>query len=49
MQNDPSEVQIAPFGVLVGDYDLILQSFDDNGSLKSTLKEDTITLRVIEP
>ena len=32
-----------------GDYTLILQSFDNNGSVKSTLKEDLITITVHEP
>ena len=37
-------------GVLVtGNSTLILQSYDDNGFGKSTIREDTITITVIAP
>ena len=39
-------IKIVPAGVAPGDYTLILQSFDNNGSVKSTLKEESITITV---
>ena len=47
MQDDPTEIQIAPLDIPVGEYMLILQSYDDNGSQKLTLKEDLITIQVL--
>ena len=45
-QGSPSLIKIVPAGVAPGDYTLILQSFDNNGSVKSTLKTDLITITV---
>jgi len=42
-------VHIAPpFITAPGVYQLVFQSFDDNGSVKSTLKEDKIVITVLE-
>ena len=46
VQGNPTEIRIEPVDIPEGDYDLILQSFDENGSAKSTLKEDFVTLHV---
>ena len=46
-QASPTQVMIEAQGVDPGDYQLTLQSFDNNGKVFSTLKEDTITIRVI--
>lgn len=46
-QDNPTKIQLSPIGVPHGDYKLKLQSIDVNGSKKSTLKEDIITVRVI--
>ena len=37
-----------PFITTPGVYQLVFQSFDDNGSVKSTLKEDKIVITVLE-
>ena len=43
------QVSIAPpFNTALGVYTLVLQSFDDNGSVKSMLKEDEIIINVLE-
>ena len=47
-QGNPTLIKTVPAGVAPGDYTLILQSFDNNGSVKSTLKEDVITIIVHE-
>ena len=47
IQGSPTLVQISPSKLAVGSYTLIVQSYDDNSLLKSTLKEDTITITVI--
>ena len=36
-----------PGEVVPGDYKLVLESIDDNGSIKSVLKTDIITLRIV--
>ena len=38
---------LTPGEINPGTYDLFLQSFDDNGSIKSTLKEDHIEVTVV--
>ena len=48
-QASPTLIKIVPVGVAPGDYTLILQSFDNNGSVKSTLKQDSITITVLLP
>ena len=35
-----------PFITAPGVYELVLESFDKNGSVMSTLREDTITLTI---
>ena len=45
-QGNPTHIKIVPAAVAPGDYTLILQSYDKNGSVKSTLKEDLITITV---
>ena len=45
-QGSPSRVFIDSGNTVPGHYTLILQSFDNNGSVKSTLKEDTITITI---
>ena len=42
-----TRIVIVPTAVAPGDYTLILQSFDNNGSVKSTLKEDFITITIL--
>ena len=37
-----------PFNTAPGAYTLVLQSFDNNGSVKATLKEDVIVISVLE-
>ena len=44
--NPTTLIKTVPAGVAPGDYTLILQSFDNNGSVKSTLKEDLITITI---
>ena len=39
-------VNIDTFGVFYGEYALVLQSYDMNGSKKSTLKEDIVKIIV---
>ena len=40
-------MQIAPIGILLGDYTLSLQSFDQNGGVESTLRSDSIKVTVV--
>ena len=48
-QGNPTHLKINTAGAVLapGDYTLILQSFDNNGSVKSTLKEDLITITIL--
>ena len=42
-------MHIAPFFFIApGVYELVLESFDNNGFVKSTLKEDVIVITVLE-
>ena len=36
-----------PVNTAPGVYPVVLQSFDNNGSVKSTLKEDTVNVKVV--
>jgi len=45
-QGSPSVVKLSPVGVSPGTYTLTLESFDDNGTVKSALSTDKITLTV---
>ena len=36
-----------PFNAAPGVYPIVLQSFDNNGVVKSTLKEDTVNVKVV--
>ena len=47
IQGSPALLRISPGKLAGGSLTLIVQSYDDNSSLKSTLKEDTITIIVI--
>ena len=38
---------VPPFNAAPGVYPIVLQSFDNNGSVKSTLKEDTVIVEVM--
>ena len=38
VQGNPTKIQLAPVDVSPGDYELILESFNQNGSQKLTLK-----------
>ena len=50
LQGEPTQIQLDPSeDIAAGDYTLILQSFDDNGSKKTTLKEEIITIGVVLP
>ena len=46
VQGNPTQILIEPFGIPVGDYKLILESFDENGLQKSPLQEDLVTLHI---
>ena len=37
-----------PVNTAIGDYPLVLQSFDNNGSVKSTFKEEVIVITIVE-
>ena len=45
-QSSPTKVLIAPANVNAGTYWLILESYDNNGGVFSTLKTDTIEVTV---
>ena len=49
-QGDPFLVEIAPDETIAyGEYKLILESYDDNGTVKSALKSDIIIITVPDP
>ena len=45
---NPKQVHFAPDGVEPGNYTVILESFDQNSGVFSTLKTDTVTVTVYE-
>ena len=48
LQGSPTQVQITPTeDVSAGDYELVLQSFDNNGLKKTILRQDVIKLRLV--
>ena len=47
-QSDQTLVNIDATGVQPAEYSLILESFDQNSSVKSTLRTDEITIHVID-
>ena len=48
IQDNPTKVQLTPMDLYPGKYELVLESIDDNSSVKSVLKTDKIVLNVIE-
>ena len=48
LQGSPTKISVLPLDIPLGDYELILESFDESSALKSTLQEDIIILRVQE-
>ena len=44
-QGNPTQIKIEPLNVPEGDYELILESFDENSFEKQTLQEDIIIIK----
>ena len=44
IQGNPTLVQLTTMDLQPGKYELVLESIDDNSSVKSVLKRDTIVL-----
>ena len=42
-----SKITIDPAGAIEGEYDLVIESYDNNSSLKSTLMTDNILIRIL--
>ena len=49
VQGSPTQIQIEPLDIPEGYYELILESFDDTGTQKATLKEDSVLVQVLPP
>ena len=51
LKNGPTatEVTIDTTGLAVGTYTLVLESFDINGEVFSTLRTDSVTISVLQP
>jgi len=48
-QPDASIVTLNPTATDIGTFKLVLESFDDAGALKSTLKSDEVLLTILPP